>query len=353
MKNRFLPLFLAFVLILNTVGAAFADIKSNGKNNQASQLVAILPASDAVVTFDAKRFMSDALPQILSGNQTLLTKVFAHVSEVKAKTGIDLRQFEQVAVGVTAKRITAKEYDFEPVILARGQINSTSLLAAAKLAANGKYREEKAGGKTIFIFAAKEIAANNPQIATGKNAQMIDKVIGKLSQELAVTAFDSNTLAFGTAARVRQTLDAKTRVGTDVTNLLSRKQTSVKQNSVMNFAAKLPVGMSAFLPLDNDELGKNIDSIQYLYGSMDVAGETTAVQLTAKTQNDTQAQALFETLEGLQFVGKAFLGSAKGADKQVYARMIENVKFARAANEVSIDLQVQQSDINVLIGEKK
>jgi len=62
---------------------------------------------------------------------------------------------------------------------------------------------------------------------------------------------------------------------------------------------------------------------------------------------------LFETLEGLQFIGKAFLGSAKGANKQVYGRMIENAKFTRTANEVKLDLQVPQNDINVLIGEKK
>jgi hypothetical protein len=349
MKNRFFPLFIACALILNMFGAAFADTKPAAGKNQTSQLVALLPASDAVVTFDAKRFMSDALPQILSGNQPLLAKVLAHIDEVKNKTGIDLRRFEQAAVGITAKRIAAKQYDFEPLILARGQINSGALLAAAKLAANGKYREEKAGGKTIFVFAAKEIAADNkPQDATGKNAQMIDKFIGKLSQEVAVVAFDANTLAFGTPSRVRQTLEAKTRVGADIADLLNRNQ-----NSVMNFAAKMPDGMSQFLPLDNDELGKNIDSIQYLYGSMDVAGDNTALQLTAKTQNAAQAQGLFETLEGLQLVGKAFLGGAKGADKQVYARMIESAKFTRAANEVKLDLRVAQSDINVLIGKIK
>ncbi|MDQ3132957.1 MAG: hypothetical protein M3Q99_19680 [Acidobacteriota bacterium] len=348
MKNRFLPLFLLFALSLNALGASFADVKSAVKN-QSGQLVALLPASDAVMTFDAKRFMNDALPQILSGNQPMLSKILAHVDEVKAKTGIDLRQFEQVAVGVTAKQITAKEYDFEPVIVARGQINSGALLAAAKLAANGKYREEKVGGKSVFVFAAKEIAAaNKPQNPTAKNGQMIDKIIGKLSQEIAVSAFDQNTLAFGTAARVRQTIESKTRVGTDIANLLNKKQ-----SPVMNFAAKLPGGLKQFIPLDNDELGKNIDAIQYLYGSMNVVGDNTALELTAKTLTAAQAQELYETLEGLQMIGKVFLGSAKGADKQVYARMIENAKFTHAANEVKLDLQVQQSDINVLIGAKK
>jgi hypothetical protein len=348
MKNKFFAFFAAFVIVLNAFGAALADTKTNNKK-QASQLVALLPVSDAVVAFDSKRFLNEALPQFLSGNQTLLSEIMTKVAEVKTKTGIDLRQFEQVAVGVTAKQTAPKKFDFEPVILARGQINAGALLSAAKLAANGKYREEKIGGKTVFIFSAKEIAEQNkPQNANGKNAAMIDKAIDKLTNEIAVTAFDANTLAFGTVPRVRQTVEAKTRIGSDLTNLLYRKQTSV-----MNFAAKLPNGMSAFLPLDNDELGKNIDAIQYVYGSMDVNGANSILQLMAKTQQAEQAQGLLETLEGLQMIGKAFLGSAKGADKQVYSRMIDNAKFSRSGAEVTLDLQIPQSDIDVLIGGKK
>ncbi|HEX8287603.1 MAG TPA: hypothetical protein VF556_06405 [Pyrinomonadaceae bacterium] len=345
MKNRFYPLFLLCALILNAVGAAFADTKVVNKN-QSIQLVSLLPASDIVAAFDTKRLMNDALPQVLSGNQTLLAKILAHFDEVKNKTGIDLRQFEQAAIGATAKQIAPKEFDFDPVILARGQINAAALIAAAKVAANGKVREEKMRGKTIYIFAAKEIAeANKPRNAAEKNADMLDKFIGKLSRELAVAAFDANTLAIGTPLRVRQTLEAKTRVGTDISNLLTRKP-----DSILNFAAKLPAGMSAFLPLDNDELGKNIDSIQYVSGAMNVAGDNTVLQLLAKTQNAAQAQSLLETLQGLQFVGKALLGGLKGADKQVYGRMIENANFSRSTNEVTLDLQVPQNDINVLIG---
>lgn len=349
MKHKFFALTAVCLLMLNIAGTAFADIKTNKTKKQTSQLVALLPASDAVMTFDSKRFVSDALPQILSGNQPMLSEILGKLDEMKAKTGIDFRQFEQVAVGVTAVYVREKEYDFEPVALARGQINAAALLSVAKLAAKGKYREEKIGDKIVYIFAVKEIAAQNkPQITDAGKAQKFDKMLGKLSQEIAVTVFDANTLAIGTPARVRQTLEAKTRVGTDITSLLYRKQTSV-----MNMAAKVPNGMSAFLPLDNDELGKNIDAIQYVYGSMDVSGTNTSVQLTAKTRQNAQAQGLLETLEGLQMLGKAFLGSSKGADKQVYVRMIENAKFSRSTNEVTLDLDVPQNDIDVLIGAKK
>jgi hypothetical protein len=73
----------------------------------------------------------------------------------------------------------------------------------------------------------------------------------------------------------------------------------------------------------------------------------------ARTTRPEQAASLLDTLTGLQMVGKAFLGGAKGADKQVYARMIDNVKFAQAGNEVTVDLQVPQSDIDILIGQIK
>lgn len=349
MKNKFFALFAVCVLMLNVVGSAFADTKSkkNTKKDTGS-LVSLLPASDGVMTFDTKRFLNDALPQILSGNQPMLSSVTTKIDELKSKTGIDIRNFEQVAAGVSAVKVKANEYDFEPIILARGNINAAALLATAKIAAKGKYREEKVGDRIIYIFEAKEIAAQNKPNAKPEDSEMIDKAISKLSKEMAVTVYDSNTLAAGSLAKVKQTVQGNTSVGADVSQLLFRKQ-----SSVMSFAVKIPSGMSGLIPLDNDELGKNIDAIKYLYGSMDVVGENTSVQLMAKTLNQTQAKGLLETLEGLQNLGKALLGSSKGADKQVYVRMLENAKFTRNLNEVSLDLQVPQSDINVLIGSKK
>ncbi|HLA94643.1 MAG TPA: hypothetical protein VK612_02895, partial [Pyrinomonadaceae bacterium] len=178
--------------------------------------------------------------------------------------------------------------------------------------------------------------------ATGKSAQVIDKAIGK---EMAVTVIDGGTLAFGSVARVRETVEAKTKIGVDISSLLNKNATSV-----MAFAAKVPDGMSSFMPLENDELGKNIDSIKYLYGSMDVVGTTTTLQATARTLQADQAIGLKDTLDGLQMIGKALLGNAKGADKQVYARLIENVKFSVKGNEVSMDLAIAQTDIDFLVG---
>jgi len=191
---------------------------------------------------------------------------------------------------------------------------------------------ERFGERTIYIFDAADIATS-------------PHATDRFADGIAVTVIDSTTIAFGTLARVRQTLEGKTKVGTDITGLLQQNPAAVT-----SFAAKLPPGMKSFLPLENDELGKNVESIKYIYGNADVAGDLASIHATARTLQNADAKSLYDTLSGLQVLGKAFLSGAKGADKQVYARLIENVKFSVRGNEVNMDLQVPQSDIDILVG---
>jgi len=282
---------------------------------------------------------------MLSGNQAMLAEVTKAIDDAKARTGIDVRQFDALAAGVTATKVKEKEYDIDSVLIARGQVNTGTILAAAKLAANGKYREEKFGSKTIYIFEAREIASQNAAQAGTKTAGLIKKLLGSFRKEMAASAIDANTLVFGSVEKVRDAVSGTSRVDKEISGLL------VKTTSpVATFAVRVPEGMSAFLPLDNDELGKNIDSIKYLYGSMDVAGTSTTLNATARTLQAEQAVSLKDTLDGLQMLGKVFLGGAKGADKQVYARLIENVRFSAKGNEVTMDLAIAQTDIDFLVG---
>jgi len=344
MKSKLFAIFTLSVLVLNTAGSAFADTRAKKAANNAA-LVAMLPASDGVVVFDIKRFLDSALPQMLSGNQTMMAEVTKAIDEAREKTGIDVRQFETLAAGVTATKIGPKEYDLDSVLIARGQVNSATILAAAKLAAKGKYREEKIGERTVYIFEARDVAAVHAPQGTSGTAGMIKKALGALSKEMAAVALDANTIAFGAVSKVKETAAGTTKVDKEIASLLD-KTTS----PVATFAARVPEGMSAFLPLDNDELGKNIDSIKMLYGSMQVTAAGTNLNATARTLQAEQALSLKETLDGLQMLGKMFLGSGKRADQQVYARLIENVKFSNKGNEVSMSLAIAQTDVDFLIG---
>ncbi|HXG85445.1 MAG TPA: hypothetical protein VNI84_15595 [Pyrinomonadaceae bacterium] len=344
MKKKFFALMFVCAFVLSGVGAIDAQIaKSNLPVN-------LLPASDGAMTFNMQRLLNEALPQTLSGNQPMLAGILGKIDEVKATTGIDLRQFEQIAVGVSSRKNAAGELDFEPVVLARGTLNANALLALAKIAANARYREEKIGSRAVYIFSPRDLIKRKqtPRAPSAKAPSMIEKALDRmvagLSRELAVAAFDNNTLAIGSPARLRETFGATPRIGGEVLDLISRKP-----NALINFSLKLPGGLSNFVKLDNDELGKTLDSIRFMAGAIDMNNGNAAVLLTAKTLRPEQAQSFHEQLEGFQNIGKIFLGGAKGADKQLYSRLVENVKIARAADEVTLDLQVPQSDINFLL----
>ena len=339
MKYKFLA-FAACVLVLSGINAV-AQTKVN------NQLAALLPASDGVITLDVKRLLNEAAPQVLAGKPQMLGDINAKIDEIRDKTGLDARQFEQIVIGVAMKEITAKEVDLEPVFLARGKYNANALIAVAKLASNGKYREEKIGNRTIYVFTGKEIInQNKPQTKNSWFDKMIDRLVNSLTKEIAVTSLDGSTLAFGSPARVRETFETKSRVSNEVLNLINRKP-----NAVVSFGARLPNGLSKFIDLENDEIGKALDSIRQMSGAVEVSANNATVSVTAKTLNAEQAQSLQELLEGSKMLGKMFLGG-KSEDKKVLVRLIDNARITRSLTEVSIDVQAPQNDINILLGIK-
>lgn len=339
MKNKFIAAITIGVLVFCTFASAKPVVRdSKAKKAQAIQLVALLPATDGILTIDVRKFFDVALPKLLSGNQTILKGVLEDIDSMKAKTGIDIRQFETLAAGFTAKQIKDKEFDIDTVVVARGQINSGALLAAAKLASNGKYREEKAGDKTIFIFAAKEIADQNaPKTANS------GKLLGHMDAEIGAAAIDNNTLVFGKVPIVKLALESRTKPLPEFTGFLNRKPAAVA-----NFAAKLPAGVKQLLPTDNDELGKNIDSIRYLFGSVDVLGDNAVLNLTAKTAEAVQAQGLLDTIDVLKALGKLAVSGSKKPENQALGRLIETAQFSVKGNELSLDLKIPQSDLDLL-----
>jgi len=344
MKHRFFALFIVFTLVLSAAVFTFAQTKSN-KN----QLVTLLPASDGVMSVDAKRFFGSALPQVLSGNKEMLDEINSRIDEFKTNTTIDIRQFDQIAIGVAINQISADKTNFEPIVLARGSFNANSLLMLAKFAAKESYREEKIGSRTVYIFSPKELIEKNKTAVKSSFVQKIlDNLLPRMSGEIAVTAYDNNTLAIGKIERLKLVLtESKSRVDNNLLALVNRNP-----NSVVSFAANLPNGISGFLSLGDDELGQNLDSIRQIYGMADVIGENALISFTAKTLEAKRAEGLYKNLSDLRELGKMLVGSSKGADKQVYARMLESTKITLKGSEVIFDLQVPQSDINVLIGAK-
>ena len=348
MKKKIFALLTLWAVVFGAVGVGFADTKGRKKAKTGNQLLALLPPSEAALTVDLNRLFAEALPQVLSANQPMLTEILSKLEQIKSRTGVDYKQFQQVAVGVSSINALESGYDFEPLVLARGKFNAAGLMLAAKTAANGKFREEKIGERTAYVFSPQAtIEQNKDKINSSKHADIISKFLVGLNKEMALTTYDNNTLVFGSLARVREMFDTKARISAEVLSLASRKP-----NAIANFGALLPSGLSQFMALENDTLGESLAGIRQLSGSVDITGGNTVVSVAAKTVNPTQAQNLKDTLVGF----KGFAGVLKGSkreDQKIYGRMLENVKIAQTGNEVTLDLQTPLTDINVLVAEKK
>src|SRR5205814_7467510 len=108
--------------------------------------------------FDTKRFLNDGLPRLLESNSALLGKLTAHLDQIQTQTGIDLRKMDEVALGLTIRQTAPQKMSVDGVAIASGDINAAALIAVAKLAANGAYREEKVAGRTVYVFTVKDVA---------------------------------------------------------------------------------------------------------------------------------------------------------------------------------------------------
>lgn len=337
--NSMTLVLLAVLAIAPVAAPAFDSRKA-----PVASLASLLPASDAIMTFEADRFFSQALPQILSGNEKLFGEMMSKVDEIRQMTGIDLRQFDEVAVGVSAAGSSPEKADYQPLILARGKFSSDALVAIVKIAGSGRYREEQVGARTIYIFSPSEIAAKNKPKGSSTMDNVISTVIANLDREMALTAYDGGTLALGTTPRVRELLGGKSKADAEILSAVGKRK-----SALMSIAMRTPKGMEQFLSLDNDTLGNSLKGIRMVSGSMDVANSSATLSVSAKMATVEQANGIKQTLDGFKsFLPALFTGGKQS--NQVYGRIVENAKIARVGTSVSLNLTIPQSDIDVLVG---
>src|SRR5262245_52824304 len=157
--------------------------------------MASLPESDAVAQVKMNQLLNEAMPRILANNPAKLSEVNASIDRFKDRTGLDPRMFQQIALGVRFTYPSEGVTKVHTVALANGTFSAPAMVAAGRVASNGKYREEKYRDKTIYIFTLEE------------NIRLLGMFDVKIA-ELAAAPIDTNTLALGDPEGVRNLIDA-------------------------------------------------------------------------------------------------------------------------------------------------
>lgn len=292
-----------------------------------------LPASDGVAIVDVKRMLKETMPSILGGDQAKLAQANAEIDKFKTKTGVDLRTFDRVAVGMRYTYPNAGTTKLETVAIAHGTFDSKSVSASVRAAANGKSREEKYRGLTITVISV------NDQI---KLLGLWDMNI----KELAICPLDQNSLALGSLANVKAAIDAG-KAGRAPAELIALA--TKDPNAVIGFGANVSPELLAKLEVGNDTIAKDISSIKQAYGSVGSTQTDVTVMMVARTDSADAAKNLGDTVEGLRQLGALFITRMAQPRKALAQSALDNLKVTARGTELEIRTQVAAANLAALI----
>lgn len=297
-------------------------------------LLAALPQSDALGIVNVRQLLDQAVPKIFADSPTKLAEVNVEIEKFKTKTGIDPRSFDQVALGMHYTYPQAGIAKIESVVLARGTFNTATFVAAGRLAANGKYREEKYQGHTIYIFTLDQ------QV----------KVLGLFTlkvNDLAVTVLNDTVLALGSSGTVRTAIDASKGprgLNQELIALATRDP-----NAAIGFGGNVTPQLIQSLRVSNDAVIEDVSKIRQVYGSVVITEKDVEVFLAARTLNAESAKSLSGTLETLKQLGALYAGMLPAAKGALARAALASLKITTMGNELQIRTVVAQAQLAPLM----
>ena len=331
---------LTFAIILPVLASGFlfeAGAQTRARNNApvAPGLMSSLPESDAVAHIKVKQLLNEAMPRILAGSPAKLDEANAQLDRFKERTGLDPRMFQQIALGVRFTHPAEGVTRAQTVALANGSFSSAAMVAAGRVAANGKYREEKYKDKTIHIFTLNE------------HIRLLGMVNFRIS-ELAAAPLDTNTLALGDLEGVRAAIEgnrAKANANHELIALASRDP-----NAIIGFGGNMTEQLVDNLDIGNAPITAELKALRQFYGSVGTTDRDLQLFLAARAVNANAAKSLGDTLEGLKQFGGLLVGRLSGAKGVLAKSALANMTIVADANELQIRTSVAQAEVGPLIG---
>lgn len=176
--------------------------------------LANLPEADTIIYLNPQRILNEAVPKFMPAKDVEdMRKGF---EMVKAQAGVDPTRIEYIVIAIRFRKPTA-DLNFQPpefLAVASGDFNADSLLGLARMAAQGKLRDEKYGTKTLGLMTIDplvKMAEQNPLL--------------KSFTEVGIVSLSGNTIAVGSPGYLRAAIDAgdgKDRISAETLNSLVR-----------------------------------------------------------------------------------------------------------------------------------
>jgi hypothetical protein len=179
--------------------------------------LAALPEADTLIFINSRRILNEAAPKLMPAND--LANMRKTFGDIKQFTGVDPSNVDYVVLALRFKKPTA-ELTFMPpelMAVASGDFSSDSLMVLARMASDGKLRDEKYGTKTLGLMTIDPIA---------KEAEK--NPILKSFSEVAIVPLNATSIAVGSTAYLKAAIDAEEgnkRISPESLNSLMRDPT--------------------------------------------------------------------------------------------------------------------------------
>jgi hypothetical protein len=211
-------------LAASSSAAVTASVPSTPPATQAIvNSLSSLPEADTLIYLNPQRILNELVPKLLPAKDVEgMRKGF---EEVRKNAGIDPTKVDYIVLVVRFKKPTA-DLNFQApefMVVASGDFSADSLLVMARMASQGKLRDEKYGTKTLGLMTIDPIVKESE-----KNPFL------KSFTEVGIVSLSPNTIAAGTPRYLRAAIDAgegKGRISTDALNSLVRDP-----NALISFA---------------------------------------------------------------------------------------------------------------------
>jgi hypothetical protein len=275
------------------------------------------------------------MPKLLSTNPEKLAQANAQIEQFKTRTGLDPRSFEEMVFGVRYSYPSEGVTKLSTVAIANGTFSSGAMVAAGRIATNGKYREEQYRGKTIYIF----------------NLDQQIKLLGVLDikvAELAVAPLDANTLALGDLQIVRETLDQKrgaARANAELIALANKNP-----NAIVGFGGNISEQLRANLSITNDAIARDLTAVRQVYGSVGLTEKDVVIALAARTVDEPSARNLGNTVEALKQFGALLVNRLPAAKAALARSALNSLTITNQGNELQIQTSVAQTELAPIMG---
>ncbi|HEY5885051.1 MAG TPA: hypothetical protein VIT88_10215 [Pyrinomonadaceae bacterium] len=333
MNQSFLKFLALIAIFALTTVAAFAQNQSRS-SQPGSTLLSSLPPSDGVAFIKVRRVLDEAMPKLLAENPAKVAELNSELAEFQTKTGLDPRSFEELALGFQFSYPSPAVTKVRTVGLARGTFNAGALVAAGRVAANGKYVEQKYQGKTIYVFTL------------DRQLRLFGLWDLKI-RDLAVTAINGNLLALGDVEAVKAALDASRNrkyANPDLIALASHDP-----GAMIGFGGNISESLMETLRVQHSGIAREMTAVRKVYGSLGMTNSDLELMLAARTVDTHSAKNLGDTVEGLKALAGLFIGRLPAAKESLARAALNNLKVTTQGNDLQMRTSVAQAQVAPLI----